>query len=178
MEESYKCHDTIVDPQLGRSSTGDSSGRTAGGPIDCRGDSEELTATLACGDAAVIGSLDVSHVNRLTVGLRLTSFGFPLHESACRPLDMEHILALVSKVEYSDTRLECLPVRSCRYTSTGLIETSKTHFYGRAAAELSFSEGIFRTFTRVPGSSSLFLLESDAGLRRSKEKVDGRWVHK
>ena len=38
---------------------------------------------------------------------------------------------------------------------TGLIETSKTHFYGRAAAELSFSEGIFRTFTRVPGSSLL-----------------------
>ena len=40
-----------------------------------------------------------------------------------------------------------------RYTSTasnyytGLIETSKTHFYGRAAAELSFSEGILRTFT-------------------------------
>ena len=30
---------------------------------------------------------------------------------------------------------------------TGLIETSKTHFYGRAAAELSFSEGILRTFT-------------------------------
>ena len=32
---------------------------------------------------------------------------------------------------------------------TGLIETSKTHFYGRAAAELSFSEGILRTFTGV-----------------------------
>ena len=32
---------------------------------------------------------------------------------------------------------------------TGLIETSKTHFYGRAAAELSFSEGVSRTFTRV-----------------------------
>ena len=47
------------------------------------------------------------------------------------------------------------PTWKLHYTSTasnyytGLIETSKTHFYGRAAAELSFSEGILRTFTGV-----------------------------
>ena len=35
---------------------------------------------------------------------------------------------------------------------------SKTHFYGRAAAKLSFSEGILRTFTRVPGSSLLSMI--------------------
>ena len=39
---------------------------------------------------------------------------------------------------------------------TGLIETSKTHFYGRAAAELSFSDSVLRTFTRLLGAVSSF----------------------
>ena len=33
-----------------------------------------------------------------------------------------------------------------RGSITGLIEMSKTHFYGRAAAELSFSVGVFVHF--------------------------------
>ena len=37
MEEYNNCHDTIVDPLTGRSSTGDSSGITAGGLVACRG---------------------------------------------------------------------------------------------------------------------------------------------
>ena len=48
---------------------------------------------------------------------------------------------------------DALPISLCTSTGsnyyTGLIETSKPHFYGRAAAELSFSEGVSRTFTRV-----------------------------
>ena len=39
---------------------------------------------------------------------------------------------------------------------TGLIETSKMHFYGRAAAGPSFSEGILRTFT-APRAATTFL---------------------
>ena len=35
---------------------------------------------------------------------------------------------------------------------TGLIETSKMHFYGRAAAGLSFSDSVLRTFTRLLGA--------------------------
>ena len=39
---------------------------------------------------------------------------------------------------------------------TGLIETSKTHFYGRAAAGASFSEGILRTFTAPRAATSFY----------------------
>ena len=39
---------------------------------------------------------------------------------------------------------------------TGLIETSKTHFYGRAAAGLSFSDSVLRTFTRLWWAVSSF----------------------
>ena len=40
---------------------------------------------------------------------------------------------------------------------TGLIETSKTHFYGRAAAGLSFSDSVLRTFTRLWWAVSIVL---------------------
>ena len=119
-EEGIISVDPIVDPLSGRSSTGDSSGIAAGGPFDCRGDSDELIATLACGDAAVIGSHDVSHVNRSTVGLGLTSFGFPLREDVCRPPDLEQILALVSQAagpQLDDAVLPSLSV-SCDSETT------------------------------------------------------------
>ena len=88
-EEDCVNGEKLVDPQTGWSSTGDSSGMSAGGPFDCRGTPDELTATLLRGSSAGIGSHDVSHVNRSTVGLGLTSFGFPLREEVCRPLDFE-----------------------------------------------------------------------------------------
>ena len=70
----------------------------------------------------------------------------------------------MSRCELSVQRgLACLCILGLStYTSTvpnyytGLIETSKTHFYGRAAAELSFSDSVLRTFTRLLGAVSSF----------------------
>jgi hypothetical protein len=54
----------------------------------------------------------------------------------------------------------CTCVCTCTSTHfnyyTGLIETSKTHFYGRAAAGPSFSEGILRTFTAPRAATSFY----------------------
>ena len=96
-EEDCVSDEKLVDPLTGRSSTGDSSGTSAGGLFNCRGTPDELNAALLCGISAGIGSHDVSHVNRLTVGSQLTSFGFPLREEVCRPFDTEQIIALVNK---------------------------------------------------------------------------------
>ena len=41
---------------------------------------------------------------------------------------------------------------------TGLIETSKKHFYGRAAAELSFSDLVLGTFTAAQRPVRVFVL--------------------
>ena len=52
--------------------------------------------------------------------------------------------------------LDAIIFKMCTCTAlkyyTGLIETSKMHFYGRAAARLSFSDSVLRTFTRLLGA--------------------------
>ena len=97
MEECISQDGSIVEPLTGCSSTGELEWDSAGGPIDCRGYPEELTATLLRGASAGTGSQDATRVNRLTVGPGLTSLGFPHHEDVCHPFDMELIIALVNK---------------------------------------------------------------------------------
>ena len=53
----------------------------------------------------------------------------------------------------------CTNVHRDQYCTTRielLVILSFTHFYGRAAAELSFSDSVLRTFTRLLGAVSSF----------------------
>ena len=97
MEECISHDDSFVEPLTGWSSTGDTSGISAGGPIDCRGYSEELTAFLLRGVSAGNGSHDVSYVNRVTVGSELTSIGLPPQDDAHHSPGMKHNLAFANQ---------------------------------------------------------------------------------
>ena len=56
----------------------------------------------------------------------------------------------------AENEMDSAAVISKLLIDTGLIETSKTHFYGRAAAGPSFSEGILRTFTAPRPATSFY----------------------
>ena len=74
-----------------------------------------------------------------------------------------------------ETKLET--IRS--YTSTrknyytGLIETSKKHFYGRAAAELSFSDLVLGTFTAAQRPVRVLVIALVVHQRAAAAAVDG-----